>query len=60
MDYKILSSNDNSFSYLATISKTPYIIKISTNGELIDIKPYQDNKCKTTITSNKNRSIELG
>lgn len=56
--YKELSSTGQTRSYLAMISNRRFVVEISTNGELLDIKPYHGDKVESS--SSKRIKIELG
>ena len=56
--YKLIATNEDSFSYLATINSTPYLIEVSKSGELLKVTPY--NGDNLPIISSKDRNIEFG
>jgi len=56
---KILSEDNESITYLEIIKKTPYLIKVSKNGEILEMQEYNSDKRVVDISQNK-RNIEFG
>lgn len=57
---RLYSENDKEKVYLRTIKNIPYLVTISTSGELIGIKPYIGEDKNINVSSTSKRNIEFG
>lgn len=56
---KIFSEDNNSFTYLQTIKRTPYLITVSKSGELLSINEYNSDSNYVNVAQGR-KNVEFG